>query len=287
LQRLGAARSERFGLTRARGRRLSRPSNSFGTGGEHSARSRFSPSFNPSGFSQGHVAGWAVSPAAVPLDYVPRHAARRRVSPVRRRVVAAVAVLAVFAGTAVTFALWNAQATHAGSVVIGSGELTAVADTFEWTETSADVPDQDRQSGQDPDSETNRASLAAFHATPGDRLELRQDFAITARGRNLEFTVAADWLAGGEAGDPAPLSATYKLLTQDGEALAGGSGTLAVGDSATTIALAPGDRVITVAVTLTYSATAPQVYQPSPGASPQRAGIPVIEVTARQVRGSL
>jgi alternate signal-mediated exported protein len=196
----------------------------------------------------------------------------------RRRFIWAAAVVSVLAAGAVTLALWLTQATHAGSVIIGSGQLTAVADTFEWSETTADLGAVTPKSGADV------ASLADFHAMPGDSLELSQAFAITAKGGNLDFDVAVDWLEDQTAvTDPAPLSATYQVW-KDGAVLAGAS-PLAVGDATTLTGLTQGDHVLTVVVTLTYDPASPQQYQAAPGATATNAGLPPLQVTATQVRG--
>jgi alternate signal-mediated exported protein len=193
--------------------------------------------------------------------------------------VAVLAVLAALGGGLATLALWSAQATQAGSAMIASGELKVAQGAFEWSETTSDVPAANRQGS------AKGGNLADFHAMPGDSLELRQPFQISARGKNLVFDVTVAWAS--DPATPAPLAATYQIIDQSNNVLAGGDAPLAVGQSATLTSLPAGDATLSVVVAVVYPAASAPLYQPSPGvATAEPAAVPAIEVTAEQVRWS-
>jgi alternate signal-mediated exported protein len=197
------------------------------------------------------------------------------VSPLRRRLIAGGSVLSLVAGIAVTLALWNAGATTAGPIIT-VGRLAATTGDFRWLETSPDVPKDKRLSG------SGAASLAVFHAMPGDSLELRQAFKIDASGRNLHFEVDVAWTAPDQAA-LAPLTATYVLLDAVGTVVAGGAGT-PVGTPVSVEGLAAGDHTLTVVVTLQYAASDSPVYATASDAARRTLEVPALEVSARQVR---
>jgi alternate signal-mediated exported protein len=190
--------------------------------------------------------------------------------------VVAAGLVAVLSGTALVLAMWSSSATEAGGVIT-TGELKAIAGTFEWAETTPDVASTARQSG------TDTASLAQFHAMPGDSLEIRQGVEVKGSGENLRFDVEASW-SGGSNAAISPLEAEYVVTNSAGQILAGGPSGVSLGTPVQIEGLTEGQHELFVVVTLTYPASSDLVYQASAGSSSQVASLPVLNFAAQQVR---
>jgi alternate signal-mediated exported protein len=222
--------------------------------------------------------------AVLPPNTAPatgRAAGRRNrlgLSLLHRRYLGIVSILSLVAGAAVVYALWNASTTHGGGIIV-SGSLTAWPGTFEWQDVSADVPLDDRQSG------TESEELAAYLATPGDTVEIRQGFTVKGEGENLQLELT--FASAPEAASDG-VSATYVIVDDAGQQIAPATGAAAIGSSVT--AKVSGDReaVYTAVITWVYAPSAePHLTADLDVASARTAAVGGFELTAQQVRGVL
>jgi alternate signal-mediated exported protein len=184
---------------------------------------------------------------------------------------------ALMAVVALTLALWSAQDTSA-SITLKSGHLQASAGSFEWEETTPNVPKAALASGSDLES------LAAFPATPGDSFVLRQQVEISARGNNLVYQLSVDW-----DGTPTPtdrIKAVYQVLDAAGQVVAGGANGTEIGTSVQITDLEPGITEYWVKIEAQYPETV-QLYQDQPSNGPLPTfPLPQLVINLQQVRGA-
>ncbi|MDR0417705.1 MAG: hypothetical protein LBH76_10450 [Propionibacteriaceae bacterium] len=207
---------------------------------------------------------------------VPRHALRHR----RKVIALAIFGMVVFTATAGVLALWQSAVTVAGPILT-SGSLTAAASDFEWTETSSDVSEPERASGDDA------ASLAAFRAMPGDSLELRQGVAVTADGHNLAWDLTVTW-TGSALDAPDGVTAVYWLCDAEGDIVAAGAegAPVPVGTPLQITAGEPGATDFVVVIAIAYDGAAAPVYTVDGAAERPIAGLPPLLVNLQQTRGA-
>ncbi|MDR3360681.1 MAG: hypothetical protein LBO20_08575, partial [Bifidobacteriaceae bacterium] len=184
----------------------------------------------------------------------------------------AAASVGLLAGTLVTLALWNTQATLSGPV-IATGDLRLAPDSLVWAETTHDVPANEVATGSD------LASLAQRHVTPGDSFDIFQGVVVKASGPNLVFDLTVEWEA--STTPLAPLQASYALFDSNDQELAKAD----VGAPVKVTGLTPGEHRFTVSIDLVYPTGLDPVYQAAPGPSGQVAALPTLRISAQQVRG--
>jgi len=200
-----------------------------------------------------------------------------------RRVAAGVLAGALFVALgAATGALWSHAASQAGGMITGGDlHVETVEGTYSWTETTADVPAGEQQSG------TTAEGLAGFVATPGDTLITSQGLHTRLTGDNIHARMGVDWAEPSRV--PAGVTGRYRILDATGDQVVPGSGTTPLGTPSELYGLPAGDTTWTLEVTLTFTGT-PAYTDPAADSSttpPAEDGLGVIEVRLDQVRSGI
>lgn len=188
----------------------------------------------------------------------------------------AVAVLVGAAGA--TYALWHGRSAYPAGVVV-TGDLALSGGAFRWVETTAAVPEADRQSGDD------LASLAGFTGMPGDEVELHFAVDVLADGANLKAALRAGLADSAEAPQGVELPG-YRVLASDSTVLFPADGLVPLGQDVGLDELDAGpaaNLVITVVVSWPGSAADVAYTDVLVGSDVDLSALP-IELSLTQVR---
>jgi alternate signal-mediated exported protein len=187
--------------------------------------------------------------------------------------------LSVLVGGLVVYALWHSEQTMAGGVIT-SGNLNLELGQATWADlTPAGASNWDGQSGSD------LGQLTTYYSTPGDGVELRQEFSVHGLGNNLEVELALTSTAD-PAGTPPGSRVAYKVLevAHDGSEAELAPSWTPLGQALTVPDLGAGDHKLVLLIQWHHAGT-PQVTQDLDAASPLTTRVFDFVLAANQVRG--